>query len=159
MAGYSTGNPSLDGNGIGINSTSSVPLPNHITIENNTVYDEPGGGIYTEGADYVQILNNVVYDNAHWSAYGNSGISISASANSDTNSGVHIVISGNIVYDNAQLVPTTAPARSPMAKASSWTPIPATRAKSLSKTTRSTVTVAPASSYSRQPTQSSPAIR
>ena len=83
------------------------PLPNHITIENNTVYNEPGGGIGTEGADYVQILNNVVYDNAHWSAYGNSGISIFTSANSDTNSGVHDIISGNTVFGNAQLVPTT----------------------------------------------------
>jgi parallel beta-helix repeat protein len=76
LAGYSTGNPDLDGNGIAINTSSSVPLPNHITIANNTVYNEPGGGIYTEGADYVQILNNVVYNNAHWSAYGNSGISL-----------------------------------------------------------------------------------
>src|SRR5271163_2151372 len=42
LAGYSTGNASLDGNGIAINTTSSVPLPNHITIENNTVYNEPG---------------------------------------------------------------------------------------------------------------------
>ena len=107
LAAYSTGNPSVDGNGIGINPSSSVPLPNHITIENNTVYNEPGGGIYTEGADYVQILNNVVYGNAHWSAYGNSGISLSTSANLDTNSGIHTVISGNIVFDNAQLVPTT----------------------------------------------------
>ena len=106
LAGYSTGNASLDGNGIGINTTSSVPLPNHITIENNTVYNEPGGGIYTEGADYVQILNNVVHNNANWSAFGNSGISVSTSANSDTNPGAHIIVSGNLVYDNAQLVPT-----------------------------------------------------
>ena len=76
LAGYSTGNANLDGNGIGINPSSSVPLPNHITIENNTVYNEPGDGIYTEGADYVQILNNVVHNNANWSAYGNSGISV-----------------------------------------------------------------------------------
>jgi parallel beta-helix repeat protein len=107
MAGYSTGDPNLDGNGIAINPTSSVPLPNHITIENNTVYNEPGGGIYTEGADYVQILNNVVHDNAHWSAYGTSGISVSTSANLDTNSGVHDTISGNTVYNNANMVPTT----------------------------------------------------
>ena len=106
LAGYSTGNASLDGNGIGINTTSSVPLPNHITIENNTVYAGPGGGIYTEGADYVQILNNVVHNNANWSAFGNSGISVSTSANSDTNPGAHIIVSGNLVYDNAQLVPT-----------------------------------------------------
>ena len=100
LAGYSSGNANLDGNGIAING-------NHVTIENNTVYNEPGGGIYTEGADYVQILNNVVYDNAHWSAFGNSGISISTSANSDTNAGVHDIVSGNLVYGNAQLVPTT----------------------------------------------------
>ena len=107
MAGYSTGNPSLDGNGITIGyPTKSVPLPNHITIENNTVYNEPGGGIGTEGADYVQILNNVVHDNAHWSAFGNSGISISTSANLDTKPGAHIIVSGNTVYNNAQLVPT-----------------------------------------------------
>jgi parallel beta-helix repeat protein len=105
LAGYSTGNANLDGNGIAINPNGNVP--NHITIENNTVYNEPGGGIYTEGADYVQILNNVVYDNAHWSAYGNSGISVSTSANSDTNAGVHDIISGNLVFGNAQEVPTT----------------------------------------------------
>src|ERR1700690_2456318 len=37
LAAYSTGNPSLDGNGIVVNPSSSVALPNHITIENNTV--------------------------------------------------------------------------------------------------------------------------
>ena len=52
-------------------------------------------------------MNNVVYGNANWSAYGNSGISISTSANLDTASGPHIIVSGNLVYDNAQLVPTT----------------------------------------------------
>ena len=107
LAGYSAGNPSLDGNGIIVNTPGNGVVPNHITIENNTVYNEPGGGIGTEGADYVQILNNVVYDNAHWSAFGNSGISINVSANSDTNSGVHDVVSGNLVFGNAQLVPTT----------------------------------------------------
>ena len=107
LAGYSTGNPSLDGNGIVVPSPGNGVVPNHITIENNTVYDEPGGGISTGGADYLQILNNVVYDNAHWSAFGTSGISVGASANSDTNPGVHDVISGNIVFGNAQEVPTT----------------------------------------------------
>ena len=56
----------------------------------------------------MQILNNVVHDNAHWSAFGNSGISVSTSVNLDTNAGAHIIISGNLVYNNAQLVPTTA---------------------------------------------------
>jgi len=75
LAGYSAGNVDLDGNGIAINPSLGFPIPNHITIENNTVSNEPGGGIYTEGADYVQILNNVVHNNANWSVFGNSGIS------------------------------------------------------------------------------------
>ena len=106
LAGYSTGSSELDGNGIAINPGAGASLPNHIIIENNTVYNEPGGGIYTEGADYVQILNNVVHDNAHWSAFGNSGISVSTSANLNNASGAHIVVSGNLAYNNASLVPT-----------------------------------------------------
>jgi parallel beta-helix repeat protein len=106
LAGYGTGNANLDGNGISVNTSTSVPLPNHITIENNTVYNEPGNGIDTIGADYVQILNNVVHNNANWSVYGNSGISVFTSKNLDTNAGPHIIISGNLAYDNAQLVPT-----------------------------------------------------
>ena len=47
-----------------------------------------------------------MHNNANWSAYGNSGISISTSANSDTHL-VRTVVSGNLVYGNAQLVPTT----------------------------------------------------
>src|SRR3954465_61968 len=52
LAGYSTANADLNGNGILIKPSSSVPLPNHITIENNTIYNEPGGGIASDGADY-----------------------------------------------------------------------------------------------------------
>jgi parallel beta-helix repeat protein len=103
--GSQTGNPALNGNGIYVGASSSVPLPNHITIENNTVYNEPGGGIGSDGADYLQILNNVVHDNAHWSGYANSGITVNTSKNLDTNAGAHIIISGNTSYDNANLVP------------------------------------------------------
>ena len=105
LAGYSTGNAALDGNGIIVKPSSSVPLPNHIRIANNTVYNEPGGGIGSDGADYLQILNNVVHDNAHWSAYGNSGITVNTSKNLDTNPGAHSIISGNVVFNNAELVP------------------------------------------------------
>jgi hypothetical protein len=98
LAGYSTGDPNLNGNGITVSS-------NHVIIENNTVYNEPGGGIGTGNADYVQILNNVVYNNSHWSPYGTSGISIAASANLDNNPGAHIIVSGNLVYGNSNLVP------------------------------------------------------
>ncbi len=105
LAQYSTSNANVDGNGIVVESAGGGQVPNHITIQNNTVYDEPGGGIGVIGADYVQILNNTVHDNAHWSAYGNSGISIASSVNSDTKSGVHDIISGNTSYNNTELVP------------------------------------------------------
>jgi Hint domain len=97
--------PTFDGNGITVQSPGAGVVPNHVTIENNTVFNEPGGGIDTTGADYLQILNNIVYDNANWSPYDNSGISVAASVNSDTNAGVHDIISGNASYDNADLIP------------------------------------------------------
>ena len=100
LANSAPGDPHYDGNGI------SAINANHIIIQNNTVYNEPGGGIGTlGGVDYLQILNNTVHDNAHWSAYGNSGISIFQSTNSDTAPGNHIVVSGNLVYNNSELVP------------------------------------------------------
>jgi hypothetical protein len=105
LAQYSTGNVDMDGNGIIVESAGGGQIPNHIIIQNNTVYNEPGGGIGAIGADYIRILNNTVHDNAHWSAYGNSGISIASSANSDTEPGVHDVISGNTSYNNTELVP------------------------------------------------------
>jgi Bacterial Ig-like domain/Protein of unknown function (DUF642) len=105
LAGYGTGSSELNGNGITVSSPDGSFVPNHIIIENNTVYNEPGAGITALGADYVQILNNVVHDNAHWSAFGASGIAIGSSQNSDTNPGVHDIISGNISYNNQELVP------------------------------------------------------
>ena len=102
MAGYSTGNPELDGNGIAATSGAFV---HHLIIENNTIYNEPGAGIGINNGDYIQILNNNVHDNAHWSAYGASGISIGASRNFDNAPGPHIIISGNTSVNNSELVP------------------------------------------------------
>jgi hypothetical protein len=99
----SVSNPDMAGNGIYVTSPGNGVIPNHVTIENNTVSYEPGGGIGATGSDYLSILNNVVYDNAHWSGYANSGISVASSGNSDTKAGVHTLISGNIAYDNTEL--------------------------------------------------------
>ena len=56
LAGYSTGNASLDGERHKRQGNPGVNVPNHITIENNTVYNEPGEGIGSGYADYVQYL-------------------------------------------------------------------------------------------------------
>jgi parallel beta-helix repeat protein len=101
-AGYSTGNPDLDGNGI---AATSGKLVHNLIIENNTISNEAGGGIAINSADYLQILNNDVHDNAHWSAFGASGISIGASENFDNGAGPHIIIDGNTSINNSELVP------------------------------------------------------
>jgi Right handed beta helix region/Bacterial Ig-like domain/Protein of unknown function (DUF642) len=102
MAGYSTGDPELDGNGI---AASSGALVHNLIIENNTIYNEPGAGIGINNGDYIQILNNNVHDNAHWSAFGASGIEIGASQNFDNAAGPHNIISGNTSVNNSELVP------------------------------------------------------
>jgi hypothetical protein len=101
-AGYGTGNADLDGNGI---AATSGKLIHNIIIENNTIYNEPGGGIGIGDGDYLQILNNDVYDNAHWSAFGDSGISIAGSQNFDNGPAPHIIIEGNTSINNSELVP------------------------------------------------------
>ena len=105
MAGYNIGDPTFNGNGIAVGNNNGSATQHHIIIENNTVYNEGGGGIVTQHADYVQILNNNVHDNAHWSAYGASGISINNSYNFDNGPGPHIIVSGNTSVNNAELVP------------------------------------------------------
>ena len=105
LADSSPGESLLDGNGIGVDLNDQTANFHNIIIENNTIYNEPGAGIATIGADYLQILNNNVHDNAHWSAYGQSGISIAASVNFDNAPGPHIIVSGNTSVNNAELVP------------------------------------------------------
>jgi hypothetical protein len=86
-----------------VNATAARPT--HIIIENNVVHDLPGGGINTEEADYITIQNNTVYNNAWYSIYGNSGISVLRSFNSDANtSSYKFIVRNNKVYNNKGLV-------------------------------------------------------
>lgn len=102
LANSGPGNPFYDGNAIAATSGAHI---HNILIENNTIYNEPGAGIGVNNGDYIQILNNNVHDNAHWSAYGASGISIAAAVNFDNGPGPHIIVSGNTSINNAELVP------------------------------------------------------
>jgi len=77
-------------------------LSDHIIIRNNIVSYCPGGGINEQG-DYVTIHHNVVHHNAFWSSSDFSGISVSGH-NSDTRTGVKIVIDDNLVYNNQNYV-------------------------------------------------------
>ncbi|MCU0523791.1 MAG: right-handed parallel beta-helix repeat-containing protein [Elainella sp. Prado103] len=98
-------NPLTSGNGISVKKSSRTgAYPRHILIRNNEIYKFGGAGIQAGQGDYVTIENNSVHDNAWYSPYGNSGISVGG-WNSDNNQGYKIIIRGNTVYRNQQLVP------------------------------------------------------
>ncbi|WP_174531602.1 right-handed parallel beta-helix repeat-containing protein, partial [Micromonospora maritima] len=79
--------------------------PHHVVVWGNTVTDCPLSGIAAQFADHVTIAHNEAARNGHWSPYGGSGISVHSSWNSDGGTGTKMVVRGNVVHDNANLVP------------------------------------------------------
>ncbi len=85
---------------------TATQKPHHIRILNNTIHDCGGSGIGFEQTDYITIQNNVIYNNAWYSVYGTSGISLYQSWNSDNNTSRYKnIISGNVLHHNRNLVP------------------------------------------------------
>jgi len=106
QAQQATPDPACNGNGIDIDGRQDgANKPHHILIAGNEIYDCPGGGIGTEETDYVTIQDNFVHENAWYSRYGNSGISIFQSWNYDLGPAPHTVVERNRVFDNRSLVP------------------------------------------------------
>jgi hypothetical protein len=111
--------PEVNGSGIGVDGSPSASRaadptihPHHVRILQNTVSNCPGGGIGTEKADYVTISGNTVFRTSWYSAYGNSAIS--SFQNFDTNPAdtatpYKVLITGNSIYENQELVPTGQP--------------------------------------------------
>jgi hypothetical protein len=91
-------------NGINIGSVGGAIVSN-VQILNNTVTNMPGGGIQACYADYLTIQGNTVSGNANYSPYGESGISVYASQNSDGSTATKNFILNNTVYNNKELVP------------------------------------------------------
>ena len=65
-----------------------------------------GGGIGTIQSDYVTISGNTIYDSAWYSIYGSSAISTFEDWNSDDSTAAKMVITGNRIFGNGQLIPT-----------------------------------------------------
>ncbi|MBC6429760.1 right-handed parallel beta-helix repeat-containing protein [Nostoc sp. HG1] len=101
---YNKLNPLTNGNCIGIDGEKNG-RPHHIRIINNKVHDCGGGGIGATGADYITIDSNEVYNNAWYSVYGCSGISLLNNWNSDNSQNYKMFITRNKVYNNRMLVP------------------------------------------------------
>lgn len=97
-------NPLTSGNCISIDGRNTN-RPHHIRILNNKVHDCGGVGIGTAQADYVTIDGNEVFNNAWYSVYANSGISIYQSWNFDSNTEYKMIVTNNKVYNNRQYIP------------------------------------------------------
>ncbi|WP_420460604.1 sugar-binding protein [Neolewinella sp.] len=72
----------------------------YVTLENNYVHDCGCGGISGRESDYLTIQRNVARDNARFSPYNCSGISIYQPRMLDQNEGVHILIKDNVSFEN-----------------------------------------------------------
>jgi hypothetical protein len=105
---YTNPDPIYNGNCIASDGRAGTPTvkPNHLKILNNTIYACGGGGIGTAQSDYVTISGNTIYDSAWYSIYGSSAISTWENWNADSNTGYKMIITGNRLLSNANLVPT-----------------------------------------------------
>ncbi len=97
-------NPITSGFGITIGSLYAKQFATNVNITNSIVRDNTGGGISVFRGDYITVENNQVYRNSLYTPYATSGISFYQSANSDGNTGVKMVVRGNTVYENQNLI-------------------------------------------------------
>jgi hypothetical protein len=102
--------PIYNGNCIDVDGRAGTATirPNHINILNNTTSECGGGGVGTAWADYITISGNTIYNTSWYSIYGSSGISTWEDWNSDASTGYKMFITGNRLFGNKQLVPTSA---------------------------------------------------
>lgn len=105
IAGFNTGGITIGG------SAQQSELPHHVIVRNCIVHDFPGSGIGAIQADYLTIENNTIYNNAWYTMYACSGISILCPYNSDDYEGYKMFIKGNYCHTNKTLIPwsTTPP--------------------------------------------------
>ncbi|MEH2432921.1 MAG: right-handed parallel beta-helix repeat-containing protein [Nostoc sp.] len=101
---YNQSNPLTNGNCISVEGGQDG-RSHHIRILNNKVHDCGGGGISAIESDYLTIDNNEVFNNAWYSVFGCSGISLLNNWNSDNNQNYKMFVTRNKVYNNQMLVP------------------------------------------------------
>ncbi|MBN3963103.1 MAG: right-handed parallel beta-helix repeat-containing protein [Nostoc sp. NMS8] len=97
-------NPLTSGNCINVDGRKNGHS-HHIRIVNNKVHGCGGAGISAIQSDYVTIDNNVVFDNAWYSVYGCSGISMLSNWNFDNKQGYKMFVTNNRTYNNRMYIP------------------------------------------------------
>lgn len=97
-------NRTITANGVVVNWNGNSTVHHHVSILNNIVHDFPGAGISTTKADYITVQGNAVYNNAKYSPWGTSGITLYGSHDVDGVIGYKNWVIGNVIHDNQQLV-------------------------------------------------------
>jgi parallel beta-helix repeat protein len=101
-------NPITSGNCMGVvpkYQSNPEVRAHHIIIRNNNVSKCPGGGIYTTRADYIRVEDNIIWGNAYYAPYANSGLSFYQNHDIDNNTGAKMFIRRNVIYGNKNFVP------------------------------------------------------
>ncbi len=101
------GAPRFNMNGLIIDGRQLPPdqKPHHVIVRNCVVSKCSGGGIVALETDYVTIEDCLVFDNAWYARYANSGISSIENWAHDEAPGYHFIIQRNHVWNNRSLVP------------------------------------------------------
>lgn len=76
----------------------------HIVVRDNFVHHTPGSGIRFNSSDYILVEDNVVANTTWWSSSAESGVVIATAESIDTEEVVKILYSGNLVYNNWNLL-------------------------------------------------------
>jgi len=95
-------NPVTKGNGL-------IGVGHHFQALNNLAHDFGGNGLGAMFKDWYTIVGNTVFNNAAFSAYQTSGISVYepgatsyTATTADTSATYHIIIANNTVYNNGE---------------------------------------------------------
>jgi parallel beta-helix repeat protein len=80
----------------------------HIKIRNNIVHDTPGSGIRFNDSDHITIENNTVYNTTWWTSSASSAVVYAetiASSEADNGMDIKMIMRGNLVYNNWNRIP------------------------------------------------------
>ena len=83
-------------------------MHHHIIIRNNIVHHTTGSGIRFNDSDHITIENNTVYNTTWWTSNASSAVVFAeAKAQTDSDNGdeIKMIMRGNIVYNNWNRIP------------------------------------------------------
>ena len=83
-------------------------LHHHVIIRNNIVHHTTGSGIRFNDSDHITIENNTVYNTTWWTSNASSAIVFAeckALSNNDNGDDIKMIMRGNTVYNNWNRIP------------------------------------------------------